>query len=58
VDACIGKRRSVGMAPTAVPKQCHAAARRLENCLEQQQRMQEDISHEKWWQQQQPLVLD
>jgi len=47
VDACIGKRRSVGMAPTAVPKQCHAAARRLENCLEQQQRMQEDISHEK-----------
>lgn len=44
VDACIGTRSHAAAAPTSVPKQCRAAARRLEDCLEQQQRVQEAIS--------------
>lgn len=43
VNNCVGRYggAAAGMAPGAVPRRCAAAAQRLQNCLEEQQRLQE-----------------
>lgn len=43
MNNCVGQRggSGAGMPPGSVPKRCAAAARRLEDCLEEQQRLQE-----------------
>lgn len=43
VNNCIGRRggSNAGLAPSGVPKRCAAAAQRLTDCLEEQQRLHE-----------------
>lgn len=43
VNNCVGRHggSAASMAPGAVPRRCAAAAQRLQNCLEEQQRLQE-----------------